>query len=485
MNKEKKDVLSGVFWKFLERIFAQLVTTAVAIILARLLSPSEYGTISLVTVFITIANVFVTSGFGEALIQKKDADNNDFSTVLYFSIFFSVIIYCILFLLAIPISMFYDMPILIPVIRILSLSIPIMGINSVQQAYVARNMIFKKFFNATLAGTMISGVIGIFMAYRGFGVWSLVTQMLTNQIINTIILQFSINWKPILFFSFKRLKVLFNFGWKLLIQSLILNLYSNLRNLIIGKVYTASDLAYYTRGNQFPNLISTNIDTAINSALFPAMAKVQNSNERVKIMARRTIQISSYILNPALIGFIAVAEPFISILLTDTWLPAVIYLRICCVILLFRAPQTAILQAIKAIGRSDVILKVDIPIRVFALIVLIVSVRFGVVFFAASEILTTVFGTILYIMMGQRLINYSIKEVCLDFMVNTFVALIMGIFIYCLGEFLNINKYSIFLVQVICGIVIYFFVSMITKNESFCYLKDMIIDIIKKRKKGC
>ena len=188
-DSEKSQVIQGAFWKFAERIAAQLVSLVVSIVLARLLSPTEYGTISLVMVFITIANVFVNSGFGQALIQKKEADSLDFSSVFYFSLGFTGLIYIALFFLAVPISEFYDMPILIPVLRVLAISVPIMGINSVQQAYVARKMQFRLFFYATFIGTVISAVVGISLAYSGFGVWALVAQTLTNNVIDTIVLQ--------------------------------------------------------------------------------------------------------------------------------------------------------------------------------------------------------------------------------------------------------------------------------------------------------
>lgn len=482
MNKEKQEVIGGVFWKFSERIVAQVVSLVVSIILARLLLPSEYGVISLVTVFITIANVFVSNGFGTALIQKKEADDTDFSTVFYFSLFFTGILYIILFVLAIPIADFYGMPILKPVLRVLALSVPIMGINSVQQAYVSRKMIFKKFFFATLIGTLISAVVGIIMAYHGFGVWALIAQTLTNNIVDTVILQMTIDWYPVRAFSFKRLKSLFDYGWKLLVQGLVLQIYSSLRSLIIGKIYTTSDLAYYTKGNQFPDLICTNIDTAINSALFPAMAREQNSFDRVKSMARRTTRIGSYILNPILIGFMAVSEPFITLLLTDKWLPAVPYLRICCIILLFRVPQTAILQAVKAVGRSDSVLKIDFPIRIFALLVLIISVRFGVIYFAMSEILTTILGTVLYFIMAKKVIDYSGKELCSDFLFNTGLAAIMGGIVWIVGKFIYAHSIVIILVQVFVGALTYIVLSLLTKNESFYYVLNTAKEILSRKK---
>lgn len=477
MNAEKKSVLSGVFWKFAERVGAQAVSLIVSIVLARLLAPSEYGAISLVMVFINIANVFVTSGFGTALIQKKDADDVDFSTVFYFSLFFSTCVFIILFFSAGFIADFYEMPILKPVFRVLSLSIIIMGINSVQQAYISREMMFKKFFYATIIGTIISAVVGIVLAYLGFGIWALVAQSLTNNVIDTIILQLTIQWRPIKAFSFTRLKELFSYGWKLLVQSVVLQIYSSLRSLIIGKIYTPADLAYYTKGNQFPNLISTNIDTAINAALFPAMSKEQESIERVKAMARKATQITSYVMNPILIGFAAVAEPFISLLLTDKWLPCVPYLRICCIALLFRAPQTAILQAIKAVGRSDSVLKVDFPIRIVALVVLLVSIRFGIIYLALSEVLITIFGTILYVIMSHKIINYRAMEVCGDFLINTALATVMGIVTWGVGLVLPFPQIVVLLVQIIVGMIVYILLSIITNNPSFKYVLKTVKEI--------
>lgn len=480
----KKQVIQGAFWKFAERIAAQLVTLIVSVILSRLLRPAEYGTISLVMVFITIANVFVNSGFGQALIQKKDADSMDFSSVFYFSLGFTGILYIILFFLAIPIANFYNMPILIPVLRVLSISVPIMGINSVQQAYVARKMEFKLFFYATFIGTAISAVVGIVLAYVGYGVWALVAQTLTNHVVDTIVLYLTIDWKLTKDFSLKRIKGLLNYGWKLLFQSLIVQIYASLRSLLIGKFYTTEDLSFYTKGNQFPDLICSNIDTGINAVLFPAMSKEQNSINRVKSMARKTTDFTSYVMSPILIGFIAIAEPFISVLLTDKWMPCVPYLRICCIILLFRAPQTAILQAIKAIGRSDSVLKIDLPIRIFALAVLCIFLRFGVLIFALSEIIVTIFGTVLYVIIAKKVINYNGFEVCHDFLVNVLIAIIMGALVWGIGLILPFCSLFLIITQVIIGLLVYVMLSIAVKADSFFEIKDLAFKYLLKLKKG-
>jgi len=480
---KKNQVIYGAFWKFAERMAAQLVSLVVSIILARRLSPSEYGIISIVMVFITISNIFVNSGFGQALIQKRDADSLDFSSVFYFSLGFTGILYILLFFSATPIADFYAMPVLTPVLRVLSISVPIMGINSVQQAYVARKMEFKKFFYATFIGTVISAVIGISLAYTGYGVWALVAQTLANNIIDTIVLQLIIKWRITKEFSFKRIKELLRYGWKLLLQSIIVQVYASLRSLLIGKFYTAEDLSFYTKGNKFPDLISSNIDTGINAALFPAMSKEQDSIDRVKSMARKTTDFSSYIMSPVLIGFMAVAEPFISLLLTEKWLPCVPYLRIGCIILLFRAPQTAILQAFKAIGRSDSVLKVDLPVRLFALLALFVSLRYSVWAFALSEIIVTIFGTVLYVIAANKVIHYRGYEVCRDFLVNVSLAIVMGVIVWEIGLILPLHPFVLIIVQIFAGIFVYFVLSVMTKAKSFYEFKAMATNYLLKIRK--
>ena len=353
-------VFSGLFWKFGERISAQLISLIVSIVLARLLSPDDYGAVALVMVFITIANVFVASGFGNALIQKKNADNLDFSSVFYLNIALGLVLYAVLFFASPAIASFYNMPVLSPALRVLGIRIVVASVNSVQQAYVSRHMLFKRFFWSTLFGTLVSGVVGITMAYHGFGVWALVAQYLTNTCTDTIVLWFTVKWRPIFRCSLERAKGLFSYGWKLLVSALLDTGYKQLRSLIIGKKYTSADLAYYNQGDKYPGLIVNNINTSISSVLFPAMSQFQDDRERVKQMTRRAIQISSYIMWPMMIGFAVVAEPFVSLVLTDKWLPCVPFIRIFCFTYGLYPIHTANLQAINALGRSDLFLRLEI-----------------------------------------------------------------------------------------------------------------------------
>lgn len=478
METSKKNIISGMIWTFSERMLAQLVSLIVGIILARLLTPTEYGTVSLVTIFITISNVFVVNGFGTALIQKKRIDNIDYSTVLYFGIIFSLLVYIGLFLFAETISYFYNMPILIPILRVLAIKIPISSINSVQHAYVSRNMLFKKFFYSTLIGTIISGFVGVFMAYYGFGVWSLVGQELTNTIIDTVVLWFTVKWRPSFSFSFIKLKELFSYGWKLMIQGLLNTLYGNIRSLVIGKIYTADDLAFYTKGSRYPNLIAVNVDTAMGKALFPAMAREQHDYTKIKTIARQSTKICSYIMSPLLIGFAACAESFTLLILTEKWMPMVPFLRIICVCLLLRAAQTSTLQAIKATGRSDVVLKMDIPVRIFGIIALIISVKFGVIYVAVSEVVVECFCLVLYGRACKKVVGYNLREIMNDLGLNICQALIMGSVVWGFGMFSPLSILWTLLLQVIGGAILYLGLSVAFGNENFFSLRDMIKKVI-------
>ena len=319
MNGNK--VFSNLIWRFSERIGAKLISVIVNLILARILAPELYGTVAIVLVFTEILQVFVESGFGTALIQKKDADDLDFSSVFFFNLAVSVLLYALLFAAAPLIARLYRKPELLLIVRAVGLILIIAGVRNVQQAYVSRNMLFKRFFFATLGGTVIAAVVGISMAMKGFGVWAYVAQYLLNNLVGTMILWFTVKWRPKMQFSLERLKGLFSYGWKLLVSS-VLNIVSDkLRPLLIGYRFSASDLSFYNEGILFPNLIVDNVNSSIDSVLLPALSQQQDSAENVKAMTRRAIQISSYIMWPLMIGLFVCARPLVSLLLGEEWLP--------------------------------------------------------------------------------------------------------------------------------------------------------------------
>ena len=469
--------LVNFIWRFAERCGAQLVTFIVSIVLARILSPSDYGTIALVTVFTTILQVFIDSGLSTALIQKKDADDLDFSSVFYFNFIVCLILYFIMFMSAPFIADFYKDSSLISIVRVISLTLVISGVKGVQQSYVSRHMLFKRFFFSTLGGTIFSALLGIIMAYAGFGVWAIVFQQLSNNAIDTLILWITVKWRPIKNFSWTRLKHLLSFGWKMLASSLLDTVYNNLRNMIIGKLYTSADLAFYNQGDKFPKLIITNINTSIDSVLLPTMSNEQDNHVRVKDMTRRAIKISTYIMAPLMIGLAFCARPIVQLVLTDKWLPCVPYLQIFCVSYLFWPIHTANLNAIKAMGRSDLFLKLEIIKKIIGMILLIITMNISVMAMAYSLLISGLISQVINSWPNRYLLKYSYIDQIKDILPNIVMALIMGGFVYFIS-YLNLSNLVSLILQIALGGIIYLVLSIFTRNDSFIYL----INILKSRK---
>lgn len=476
---DNKNVVNNFIWRFAERCGAQAVTLIVSIVLARILIPSDFGTVSLVMVFTTIMQVFVDSGLGTALIQKKDADDLDFSSVFYFNFAVCLILYAVMFMAAPLIAGFYNDTSLTSIIRVISLTIIISGVKGIQQSYVSRNMLFKSFFFATLGGTIFSAFLGIGMAYAGCGVWSIVAQQLSNTAIDTLILWITVKWRPKKMFSWERLKGLLSYGWKLLVSSLLDTVYNNLRNLIIGKIYTSADLAYYNQGDKFPKVIVTNINASIDSVLLPSMAGEQDHRDRVKSMTRRAIKTSTYIMAPLMMGLMFCAEPVVKLLLTDKWLPCVPYLRIFCFTYMFWPIHTANLNAIKAMGRSDLFLKLEIVKKIMGLTLLLLTMRISVMAMAYSLIVSGVCSQVINSWPNWKLLDYNYLEQLRDILPSIIIALIMGIIVYFIG-FLRLPTIIILLIQVLTGAAIYIGASALLHLEEFEYLFGMVKSFLKR-----
>ena len=475
----KKSVIGNFIWRFAERCGAQLVTFIVSIVLARILDPKDYGTIALVTVFTTILQVFVDSGLGTALIQKKNADDLDFSSVFYFNFIVCIILYVGMFIAAPYIALFYKDTTLTPVIRVISLTIVISGVKGIQQAYVSKNMLFKRFFFSTIGGTIFSAVLGIAMAYMGYGVWALVAQQLSNTAIDTLILWLTVKWRPKKMFSYERLKGLFSFGWKLLISSLLDTAYNNLRNLIIGKLYSSSDLAFYNQGEKFPKVIVMNINASIDSVLLPTMSIEQDNPERIKQMTRRAIKTSTYVMAPLMMGLAFCAEPIVRLVLTDKWIFCIPFLRIFCITYMFWPVHTANLNAINAMGRSDWFLRLEIIKKIVGLAILLSTMWFGVMAMAYSLLLSSVLSQIINLWPNRKLLKYGYLEQVRDFAPGILLAVLMGICVHFV-EYMSLPMIVTLVIQIVLGAIIYIVGSAILKLEEFQYLLEMIKSIMKK-----
>lgn len=474
-----ENIASNFIWRFAERCGAQLVSFLVSVVLARILAPEDYGTIALVTVFTAILQVFVDSGLGTALIQKKDADDLDFSSVFYFNFAMCLVLYAGMFIVAPYIAIFYEDMTLTPVIRVLSLTIVISGVKGIQQAYVSRNMLFKRFFFSTIGGTIFSAFLGIGLAFSGYGVWALVAQQLSNTMIDTLILWITVKWRPQKEFSLKRLRTLFSYGWKLLASSLLDTVYNNLRNLIIGKMYSSADLAYYNQGDKFPKIIVTNINTSIDSVLLPTMSNEQDDRKRIKSMTRRAIKTSTYVMAPLMMGLAFCAESIVKIVLTDKWLPCVPFLRLFCISYMFWPVHTANLNAIKAMGRSDWFLKLEIVKKIVGLFFLLSSMWFGVMAMAYSLLLSSILSQVINAWPNRQLLGYGYLEQVRDFAPGILLAVGMGIGVYFIG-FLPLPTIITLVIQITAGAAIYIVASALLKLEEFEYLVGMIKTFLKK-----
>lgn len=483
MNYNSKMVTSNMFWRFLERFGAQGVTLIVSIVLARILDPVVYGTVALITVITTILQVFVDGGFGTALVQKKDSDNVDFSTVFYFNFIVCVVLYFILFFIAPLVASFYETDEMAGLIRVLGLVLIISGFKNIQNAYASKHLLFKKYFFATLGGTIVAAIVGIWMAYNGYGVWALVVQNVVNQAIDTVILWLLVKWRPQLVFSWKKLKVLFAFGWKLLLSALIDTTWNELRTLIIGKKYTKDDLAFYNKGMEYPKYATTAINSSVDSVLLPVMSSEQEDLGRVKAICRRSIKTSSFILWPAMIGLAACSKSFISVILTDKWLPSEPYLIIFCIVYAFYPIHTANLNAIKAVGRSDIFLILEILKKMFSLVIVLITMWFGVWWLAIGCLIDCVLGQVINAWPNKKLLNYSYIEQLKDIFPVLLLSAFMGVIVY-LVNYINLSSVLTLIIQVSIGMIVYIAGAYIFKFESLFYCLRLVGNYFHKNMKN-
>lgn len=481
-STHEEKVLNGLGWTFAERILAQGVSFAVSIILARLLLPDEFGIIAIVLVFINIANVFVTNGLGQALIHQEKIDENEYSTVFWMSFVFSVVLYFILFFSSPLIADFYNAPILSPVLRVLSLKVVLASLNTVQHAYVSKTMRFRSFFFATLIGTVVSAVVGVLMAYKGFGVWSLVAQYLTNSIFDTLFLQLTIKWKPRFVFKIEAAKSLLNYGWKLTASALVIAVYNELRSIIIGRVYSTEDLAYYNKGNHFPSVLINNLNSAIEKVFFPSMVLLNSNIEDLKKFTKKTLKMSSYIVFPALTWLFVAASPIVTFLLTDKWNQSVPFLQIMCIFWITQPLQTVNWQVLKAMGRSDLCFKLEIIKKIIGLVLVLSTMMISVKALAWSAVAFSFVSMFVNMIPLKKLINYPIAEQIFDTIPILICTLCAGVAAY----FILLLKVSCpvqILLQFMIGFFVYILMSMLLCKESLNSCIALIMSYVNKVKK--
>ena len=467
----------ALFWKLMERFGVQGVQFVLQIVLARLLSPEHYGVLSLMVIFTTLATVFIQSGFNTSLIQNKDVTEEDYSSVLWVTLGVTALLYALLFVAAPWIAAFYEMPDLVSPFRVLCLMLFPGALNSVQLAKVSREMDFKKVFYSNVGGVIVSGVAGIVIALLGGGVWALVAQTLLNTVAACLVMAFTVKMKLVLVCRWSRIRVLFSYGWKLLVSGLMESLYQELSSLVIGKKYDAGMLGYYNRGKQFPQFVINAVNGAVQSVLLPAMSAQQDEKEKVKALMRNSVMISSYIIFPMMAGLAGVAAPLVEVLLGEKWLPCVPFLQIFCFTLAFYPVHTSNLQAINAMGRSDIFLKLEIIKKSFGLAVLVVAVFCfdSPIAIAMTGVVTTVVSCFINAYPNKSLIDYSYAEQMKDILPSLIASLVMCGVVLAVG-WLDWAPILVLAVQIIVGVVVYVGISALCGLTPYKTLRQMISD---------
>lgn len=471
----KKSAFTGMLWKLAERIGAQAVTLLINIILARLLMPEDYSVVSVVNVFFAFCNVFIVGGFNTALIQKKDADEKDYASVIIVSVAISVVLYAALFVAAPWISGLYDKPLLTPVFRVMGITLVIDAVKAVLYAYVSNQLQFRKFFYATLCGTVTSAAIGVAMAMAGFGPWALVAQKMVSSIADTVVLMITSKFRVKLRLSMQRIRSLFSYGWKIFVATVISTIYDQCNPLIIGLRFSTVDLSFYSKGQSFPLALNSSLDGALTSVLFPVMAKVQDDTHAVLSYTRKFMRTASYVIFPVMVGFLAVSDSFVRVLLTEKWMGASIYIKIFCITYMFNIIQNGNLQTIRAIGRSDIILKLEIIKKTLYFVVIFATVLLArrPETLALATVVNTAVATAVNTAPNRKLIGYRYRDQITDIVPNLLLSVVMGVVVYALN-LLSISPLVLLLLQALTGVVVYVGLSVLTRNESFFYLLQML-----------
>lgn len=472
-------VFSATGWKLLEKIGTKGIQIVVQIILARLLVPDDYGIVAILAVFISLSNVFIQNGFATSLIQKKEATQIDFCTAFLCSLGIAVLAYIILFMAAPFIASFYGMEDLILCLRVQALILFAASFAGVQQAYLSRSLNFRVNTIATLISSLISGIFGVWFALRGLGVWALIFQQITSNYLAVTLVYLMTDLRLRLVFSMESFRTLFGYGWKILSSSLINTLYNNIYDLVIGKVYTRELLGLYSRGQQFPALISQNLNDTVQSVTFPLLSQMQDDAQGMKHRMRRALTLDAFVLFPALLGLSAVSYEFVYVILGEKWIAAAPYMMLLSLVYSTHPIHTMNIQCMKALGRSDLFLKLEILKKVLEISVLFLTVPYGLMVMLLGQVVLAVVGIPINVWPTKTIIGYGTMEQIRDLSPTLFAGAIMCVAVR-LTAFLPVHIVLKLGLEIAVGALVYMGISYILKNEAMMYL----LEHIGKRKKG-
>ena len=471
MQDLKKRTVSGLTWSAVDNIAVNGIQFVVGIILARLLTPKEFGLIGMIIIFIAISRSITDSGFTQALVRKNNCKQVDYSTVFFFNIGVSFILYLILFLISGSVSNFFDEPKLELILKILGLTLIIDSFAIVQRARLTKRIDFKLQTKVTLVASISSGVIAIIAAYKGLGVWSLVIKLIIQQLMTSLFLWFWNKWRPSLEFSFRSFKEMFAFGYKLLISGLLNTLYKNIYLLIIGKFFSATELGYYTRADQFKRLPSENITTVIQRVTYPVLSTIQDDIPRLKNAYRQIIKSTMLISFFIMITLSAIARPLILTLIGEKWLPAVVYLQLLCFVGMSYPLHAINLNMLNVQGRSDIFLKLEIAKKILAVPVIVIGIMLGIKAMIIGMIFNSIVAFFLNSYYSGKLIGYSSFSQLKDVIPSFLFALIIGLIIFVTGELLKVSSGATLIIQIVLSALLFFSFNELFKMKDYIYLK--------------
>lgn len=474
-----QSAISGVFWKTLEQYGVMGIQFILQIILARILDPEVYGIIAIVLVFTALSNVFIKAGFSTALIQKKIIDDIDTSSVLYFSLGIAAVLYTVLFFTSPVIANYFNMPDLRSLIRVMAICFFPGAICSIQNSLLSRFINFKAVFIASISAVFLSGSIGIALAYLGFGVWALAFQQLLYHFSLMFAQYFQIRWKPLFSFEYSRLKSFLSFGWKVLATNLVNEFFVEIRSIAIGRYYSGADLSFFNRGKQFPFLFMKSINGSLQAVLLPKMVQFQDDKVAQHSIMHRTISVSSYVMFPILAILALSASDMVSWMLTDKWLPCVVYIQLHCLYFATWPIETTNLQALYAVGRSDMVLKMESIRKVIDFILLVLTLKYGVVAIAIGSVVAGIVSVPFYIIPTDRIVGYNIRWQLRDMASPIILTLIMAVIVWYIGS-INLPHFVSFCLQWVIGILVYISLSILICNSQLNYIKDIIVSLIRK-----
>jgi len=465
MSKLKQQAVTGIFWSFLERFGSQFILLITQVVLARLLTPEDFGLIGMLAIFIGISQAFVDSGFGNALIQKKEVNQTDYSTVFYFNILVGFILYGILFFSAPFIADFFHQEKLIGLTRLIGLLLILNSFGLIQFVKLKKELNFKSIAKATIFSNIMAAICGITLAFLNFGVWALAIQMVSIYLFRTLIFWISSTWRPTWEFSYQSFKGLFNFGSKLLLSSLLDQIFQNIYLLIIGKLFTAKDLGYYTQAKKLQGVPVIALAAIVGNVTFPAFSKIQDENEKLLIGFRKTLKLLVFVNFPLMLGLAVVAQPLFLFVFGPQWLPSVPYFQLLCISGMLYTLHTTNLSILQVKGRSDLFLRLEIIKKSITVIAIFIGLQWGIMGLIYGRVVTSFIAYFINAYYSGKLLKYPIKNQLKDLWPAMVASITMAIIVSAVGFWSQ--SFISFIAQIIIGIAAYFIIANYTKQEAF------------------